>query len=118
LLKLTLFREQDLEEIKYSHPDVYKILKDKIFHDRTGFFISKKKDGSLNVRGLQVIAIPSGEQIPEWLSPYIDYTNMINSIVAPFNSVLDLLHVQMAQEGKSHKGVNRKSDGLTNIIKF
>ena len=118
LLKLNLFTEDRLNIIEQSDPEIYSILKDKIFHDRTGFFISRKKDGTLNVRGLQVIAIPSGEKIPKWLLPYIDYTNMINSIVAPFNSVLDLLHIQMAQEGKSYKGINRKSDGMTNIIKF
>ena len=118
LVKLTLFRESDIEPIKETYPDVYWLLKEKIFHDKTGFFVSKRKNGDINVRGLQALAIPFSAKIPEWCIPYIDYSNMINSILSPFKSVMDLLKIQYAPEGRTINGISRKSDGLTNIIKF
>jgi len=69
-------------------------------------------------RGVQGIVIPNNEDIPDWCLPYIDYTNMVNSILSPFKSVMDLLRIRYAKEGKTFNGISRKSDGLTNVIKF
>lgn len=118
ILKLTLFDEEDCEPLRYTHPDVHRTIIDKIFHDRTGVFVSASKNGKKKSRGLQVLVIPNHAKIPEWCIPYIDINNMVNSTMAPFKSVMDLLHVQYASEGKTINGISRKSDGLTNIIKF
>lgn len=118
ILKLNLFRESDCEALKETHPEIYENIMKHIFHDRTGVFVSKKKDGGTKSRGLQVLVIPNHASIPEWCLPYIDYTNMVNSVMAPFKSVMELLHVQYATEGKTINNISRKSDGLTNIIKF
>lgn len=118
MLKLTLFKESDCEPLAQTHPEIYQVIIDKIFHDKTGFFVSTNKKGDVKVRGVQGIVIPSNEDIPEWCLPYIDYTNMVNSILSPFKSVMDLLKIRYAKEGKTFNGVSRKSDGLTNVIKF
>ena len=76
-----------------------------------GTMIYKKK-------GLQVLAIPSNATIPEWALPYIDYSTMINNIIAPFEPVLEIFGAQFTEEGKTKNGVNRKTNTVTNIIKF
>ena len=67
---------------------------------------------------MQVLAIPSNTNIPEWAKPYIDYSTMINNIISPFKPVLEIFGTQFTEEGKSKNGVNRKTDTITNIIKF
>ena len=118
MLKLTAFNEEDIEPLKMAHPAEYQIIKDKIFHDKTGMYVFKQKGGKLKSRGLQIIAIPMTSRIPDWIQPFIDYTSMVNGIMSPFKSVMDLLKGQYAKEGKTINAVSRKSDGLTNIIKF
>lgn len=76
-----------------------------------GSIIYKKK-------GLQVLGIPSNASIPEWALPYIDYSTMINNIIAPFMPVLEIFGSQFTEEGRSRNGVNRKTKTVTNIIKF
>ena len=73
---------------------------------------------ALKKRGMQCIAIPSNGNIPDYLIPFIDINTMVNNIVAPFNSVLELFGFQPIEEGKSHGGVNRKSTKYSNVIKF
>lgn len=182
LLKLNIFDEDDIIDLKETNPDIYNTIIDKIFNDTTGIFISKKEvpgidyvnvndkkwfekipnkfrtkykklgakawndfvDIMLNdetmspadikiqekykddikpsveikKRGMQVIAIPSSATIPEWLQPYIDYSTMINNILAPFVPVLEIFKIQTVEEGKLKKGVNRKTNAFTNVIKF
>ena len=69
-------------------------------------------------RGLQVLAIPSNEKIPQWAIPYIDINTMVNNIISPFKPVLELFSSKFTFEGKSRGGVNRKTEKLTNIVKF
>lgn len=126
LLKLNLFKEEDMEPLLRSYPEVYDILYENIFHDTTGIFVVPKKSPTksdpnrvlLKQRGVQVLAIPSNAEIPKWCDPFIDYTNMINSIISPFKSVMELFGTAYGEEGKTINGVNRKSMGFTNIIKF
>jgi len=77
-------------------------------------------DGHYDVkkRGLQVLAIPSNSTIPEWAIPYIDMNTMVNNIIAPFKPVMELFNNRFTEEGKTKGGVNRKTDKLTNIVKF
>lgn len=77
-------------------------------------------DGHYEVkkRGLQVLAIPSNSSIPEWAIPYIDMNTMVNNIIAPFKPVMELFNNRFTEEGKTKGGVNRKTDKLTNIVKF
>lgn len=77
-----------------------------------------KEQTILKCVGMQVIAIPSNSNIPEWLQPYIDYSTIINNIIAPFVPVLEIFQSRTIEEGKMRKGVDRKSNGLSNIVKF
>ena len=86
----------DLSDPKYSNDGHYEVKK----------------------RGLQVLAIPSNATIPEWAIPYIDMNTMINNIIAPFKPVMELFNNRFTEEGKIRGGVNRKTDKLTNIVKF
>lgn len=171
LVKMNIFTEEDMEPLKESNPEVYETILDKIFHDESGIFVTKKyisdevtyinpnqqdwlklvpkkykakfKNKTIqdwnefvdsydfdspgnNVkghyeiksRGLQVLAIPSNGRIPDWAIPYIDINTMINDIISPFKSVLKLFNGRFVKEGRSHGGVNRKTEKLSNIIKF
>lgn len=77
-------------------------------------------DGHFEVkkRGLQVLAIPSNATIPEWAIPYIDLNTMVNNIISPYKPVMELFNNRFTEEGKTRGGVNRKTDKLTNIVKF
>lgn len=127
IVKLNIFREEDIEPLKNSHPDVYNTIMNKIFYDNTGIFVTRKREvdkktgevkETVKSRGMQVLAIPSNAYIPDWAIDYIDYTTMINNIIAPFKSVLEILGVKLTSVGKTVNGVNRKTEKLTNIVRF
>lgn len=165
LLKLNIFDEEDIEDLKETQPEYYDIIIKNIFNDETGMFVTKTFNGFDYVnesdsewyneipskykskykklgpkewnkfvdeklessetgyyeekkRGMQVIAIPSNGKIPDWLDPYIDYSTVINNIIAPFIPVLEIFKSKTIDEGKTRKGVNRKTTAFTNIIKF
>ena len=44
LLKLNIFKEEDIEDLKESHPDFYEVIMNNIFNDETGIFIQKTWD--------------------------------------------------------------------------
>ena len=113
LLKLKIFSESDIESMRYKYPREYEIIKEKIFHDSTGMFITYDKKGNVKVKGLTAICIPAAEKIPECLIDYIDYSTMINNIIAPFKSVIEILGIKTQSVGK-----NTKSEAITNIIRF
>ena len=56
-----------------------------------------------------ILCIPSNKEIPEWCKPYIDYKTMIDNILAPFKSVVEILGVQNISVGKTVNGTARKS---------
>lgn len=93
-----------------SHPEHEKYYK-KYKDEMNGKTTYKK-------RGMQVIAIPSNATIPSYLQPYIDYSTMINNIIAPFIPVLEIFQSKTVEEGKLKNGVNRKTNAFTNIVKF
>ena len=47
---------------------------------------------------------------------YID--TIINDITAPFAPVMEVLGVKTLEEGKTRNGISRKTNSITNIIKF
>ena len=61
LLKLKIFSESDIESMRYKYPREYEIIKEKIFHDSTGMFITYDKKGNVKVKGLTAICIPAAE---------------------------------------------------------
>ena len=63
---------------------------------------------------MKVLAIPTNQEIPEWALDYIDYSTMVNNILAPFKSVTELFNLPGVEEGKT----GRKSTGLSNIIRL
>lgn len=121
LLKLTLFTEQDLEPLRDTNPDIYDILMNGVFNDKSGIFVSEKnKNGKIirKSRGVQVLSIPMNAEIPQWVNPFIDIDTMIASILAPFKSVTELLRMVHVTTGFTANDVDRKNDTLTNIIRF
>lgn len=86
----------------------------------SGEYIQSEQEGhwEYKKRGLQVLAIPSNAEIPKWCLDYVDYSTMIDNIISPFTPVLDIFNSQFVQVGKTHNGINRKTDKFTNIIKF
>ena len=109
LLKLNIFTLDDMDDLRNTHPEVYNKI-------RKGIFESPIED--LAKKGLQVIAIPGNEQIPDWCLPYIDYNTVVNNILGQFKGVLDVFGIDCPQVGKSIKGVNRKTKRFSNIVRF
>ena len=118
---MNIFTEDDIIDLKKTNPEVYNNIIEKIFNDDTNIFVTTKVKGTdikVKKRGLQVLAIPSNATIPEWAIPYIDINTMVNNIIAPFKAVLEIFNNKFTCEGKTRNGVNRKTDKLTNIVKF
>ena len=63
---------------------------------------------------MKVLAIPSSETIPDWALPYIDYNTMVNNILAPFKSVLEIFNLPGIEEGRT----GRRTTGISNIIRL
>ena len=121
LLKLNMMTEESIRPLQYEYPQYYDILMNKIFNDTTGMFVKRKMVNGkqkIQVKGVQVIAIPLNKSIPKWLDPYIDYIGMVNTIMSPFKSVCELLGIHNVSVGKSTNGINRKTDKFTNIVNF
>lgn len=164
MLKLNIFKEEDIEDLKDTNPEIYNTIITKIFNDDTGLFVTKKKDNEIKklkmkdnwwndlpkkykakykklgleawnefvesgeyedevdvetkVRGMQVLAIPQTEKIPEWVMPYIDYTTIVDNILSPFMPVLEIFKSKQIDVGRSVSGVDRKTKGFSNIIKI
>lgn len=121
LLKMNLETEEELEAMKDKYPDKYEIIKEGIFNDKDKIFVKPtnkidKKTGEPVIKktGLKVLAIPTNQDIPEWALDFIDYSTMINNILAPFKSVTELFNLPGVEEGKT----GRKSTGISNIIRL
>lgn len=109
IIKLNIFSPEDISDLKSKDINMYNKIMKEIFNSPIKE-ISKK--------GLQVIAIPSNSDIPEWIRDYIDYNTIINNIIGQFTAVLDILDIKNIFVGKSVKGVNRKTKKFTNVLDF
>ena len=107
VLKLKIFKLDDIEEMRETNPKVYSIIKNEIFGS---------KNKVIAKAGLQVLAVPQGKPIPKWALPYIDYNTIINNIIGQFNAVLEIFDISEVAVGKSVNGVNRKTNKISNII--
>jgi hypothetical protein len=101
-------------EFKDQNPNIWNNFIEKTFNK------TRNGDGywKMKSRGMQVIAIPTTESIPEWLQSYVDIDTVVNNILAPMNSVLDIFNTKTVEVGKTINSVNRKSEAFTNVIKF
>lgn len=109
ILKLNIFTLEDMSDLLMTHPDIYYKIKEGIFESPTKELASK---------GLQVLAIPSNSDIPEWCEPYIDYNTVINNIIGQFKGVLDVFGIDCPEVGKQKKTINRKTKKFSNVVRF
>lgn len=114
ILKTNIYELSDVDELRTSNPELYRRIAEDIFGDKTGFFVKRTKDGKIKTEGLSVIGIPLNENIPDWLIPHIDYTTVVNSVLAPFKSVTETFNIPSIEEGRT----GRKTTGFTNIIRL
>ena len=115
ILKTNIYSLDMINDLQKTDPDLYQRIREGIFNDQTGLFIKhNKKNGKTTVEGLSVLGIPRGQSIPEWIRPYIDYTTVINSVLAPFKSVTETFNMPSIEEGRTGK----KTTGFSNIIKI
>ncbi len=47
MLKLNIFKEEDIKDLKETDPEIYNTIIDKVFHDTTGMFVTTKKDNDI-----------------------------------------------------------------------
>lgn len=86
ILKLKVTSPEDLDEIKDSYPEEYKMVLDKIYNSDIP---------ELRKTGMKLIAIPgSVKKIPEWLRPLIDYDIIVSDVISSFRSILDALNIE------------------------
>jgi hypothetical protein len=90
----TTINEKTIDEIKDTFPETYdkmsKLLKEKDF-----------------VKGINKVALPENEEVPAWIVPFINYTEIINNNITTFP--VEAL------------GIDRKDKGsvnFTNIVKI
>ena len=108
ILKLKIFRPEDISDMQTSNPKLYNVIMDKIFGNIE----------EIASKGLQVLAIPLNESIPDWCFPYIDYNTVINNILGQFQGVLDIFGISSPEVGKSISGVNRKTKKFSNMVRL
>ena len=123
LLKLKLFNESDLDIIRGRFPNEAKIISEKIFNDTTGVFVKRKYDKAkgketIKQHGCSILAIPLHTPIPDWCLDLVDHDTIVNNILSSFKGVTEIFGIKSATVGKSNDKMNRKSDMITNIIKF
>ena len=123
LLKLKLFNESDLDIIRDRFPNEAKIISEKIFNDTTGVFVKRKYDKAkgketIKQHGCSILAIPLHTPIPDWCLDLVDHDTIVNNILSSFKGVTEIFGIKSATVGKSNDKMNRKSDMITNIIKF
>lgn len=114
ILKTNIYELSDVDELRTKDPDMYQKIATSIFGDKTGFFVKRTKDGKIKTEGLSVIGIPLNEKIPDWIIPHIDYSTVVNSVLAPFKSVTETFNIPSIEEGRT----GRKTTGFTNIIRL
>jgi signal transduction histidine kinase len=68
-----------------KNPELYERIKTKIFEDKTKIFIKWKKNSKGEMvedcKGMNVLAIPTNQKIPDWALEYIDYRTIINNVL-------------------------------------
>lgn len=120
MLKMAIYKESDIAKLKETDPDIYNTIMDVVFNDDTGIYITRKTvKGKVitNSKGMTYLAIRPNGSIPKWCTPYIDYTSLVNTILAPFNPILEIFGIPAFQEGKT-TGNMKQTERFSNIIKF
>lgn len=86
IIKLISIKEEDLERIRYTFPNEYQMVKEKIYNN---------PDPNIRKAGLKVIAVPkSVKKIPEWIQPLVDCNIIVSDVISSFRSVLDALKLE------------------------
>lgn len=120
MLKMAIYKESDIDKLKETDPDIYDTIIESIFRDDTGIYITKKQEKGktvINCKGMTYLAIPPNGTIPKWCRPYIDYTSLVNTVLAPFNPILEIFGIPAFTEGKT-TGNMKQTERFSNIIKF
>lgn len=105
IVKVKMEREDDIEELETTHPDIYRNIIRGIF---------RNDNEEIRKKGISIVAIPRNiDTLPEWLIPYIDYDSIINGNITKFHPILHSLGIEMVQtESKAGKSY------FSNIINF
>lgn len=118
IIKLNVNKPDDLLPLKDKNPDLYNTILKGIFSDTTKTFVKKKKNhkGEYDdvCGGMNVLAIPPNDKIPEWVMDFIDYRTIVNNVLSPFKSVTEIFNMPGIDEGETGK----KTTGLSNIIRL
>lgn len=94
VIKLKCTKVEDLDKIKFSHPDMYEKVKEEIFEADIEEF--KKK-------GLYVIAIPRNmEEVPDWIKPFIDVDTIVHDNMKNIVTILKSLGLSPIASNASH----------------
>lgn len=105
IIKVNLETEDDLEELKNTHPDIAKNIINGIF---------RNPDENIRKKGIGILAIPRNvDTIPEWVIPYINYDAVVNGNITKFHPILKSLGIEIiSTESKAGKSY------FSNIIDF
>ena len=86
LIKLIVNKEEDIDIIKDSYPEMYNKIKNNIYNNNNPL---------VRKAGLSIIAIPAKmKEIPNWIRPLIDYDIIISDAISSFKSIFDALHIE------------------------
>jgi hypothetical protein len=118
IVKMNITSLGVIKPLQEKNPELYERIKTKIFEDKTKIFIKWKKNSKGEMvedcKGMNVLAIPTNQKIPDWALEYIDYRTIINNVLAPFKSVTEIFNLPGIEEGET----GRKTTSISNIIRL
>lgn len=118
IVKMNITSLDVIKPLQEKNPELYERIKTKIFEDKTKIFIKWKKNSKGEMvedcKGMNVLAIPTNQKIPDWALEYIDYRTIINNVLAPFKSVTEIFNLPGIEEGET----GRKTTSISNIIRL
>ena len=104
IIKSIVQKEEDLEVLRQTYPDMYDLIKKQIFQN---------PDVRIRNGGMKVICIPQNmDKIPEWILPIIDYNITISDIMASFGSIIDTLGIDKIKVNTP----NGKAEVISSLI--
>ena len=95
LIKCTLTRPKDLEKVEDDY--VREIIQREIFDN---------PEPRIKSKGLYIFAVPRGEEVPEWIKPFIDKDQIVEDTMKAFLPIMSALGMETIYTGSNDEFIS------------